>query len=298
MVYRITYTGEGLTFSSWKREGSKKNDYLYNGKEMQDELDLGWMDYGARMYDASIGRWYVVDPLSDHPNQIVLSPYQYAWNNPTNLTDPDGRCPECPNQNWVGWDEYENGATTTLDDGNGNFTTYELTDKSKGQDGWVRIDTSNEFNATMLDEVEITPSAMDKVSDAIAEAPSKVAELGVNMANGIIDVPQTLVLATVKGYGSWFAGETIDVPDVTLINYDSKNGLGTSSVPISNGSSMTAERTGELINNTISFLGSGAFGASVATGASVNVAKEVAKEVIQFQYIEPAINRAVGGGKK
>jgi len=32
----------GLTFNSWQRLGGVKNDYLYNGKEMQDELDLGW----------------------------------------------------------------------------------------------------------------------------------------------------------------------------------------------------------------------------------------------------------------
>ena len=37
-----------------------------------------------------------VDPLADHPNQIDKSPYAYVWNNPTLLTDPDGRCPKCP----------------------------------------------------------------------------------------------------------------------------------------------------------------------------------------------------------
>ncbi|WP_367868215.1 hypothetical protein [Pedobacter sp. WC2423] len=37
----------------------------------------------------------MVDKLADHPNQIHLSPYAYGWNNPTNLTDPDGNCPQC-----------------------------------------------------------------------------------------------------------------------------------------------------------------------------------------------------------
>ena len=71
------------------------NKYLYNGKELQDEMGLNWYDYGARMYDPSIGRWHVVDPLGDHPKQIEISPYSSIWNNPIKYNDPDGRCPEC-----------------------------------------------------------------------------------------------------------------------------------------------------------------------------------------------------------
>ena len=47
------------------------------------------------MYDASVGRWNGVDALASHPNQIELSPFNYAWNNPIKLTDPDGNCPLC-----------------------------------------------------------------------------------------------------------------------------------------------------------------------------------------------------------
>ena len=63
---------------------------------MNTDFGLDWSDYGARWYDATIGRFPSVDKLADHPNQVDKSPYAYAWNNPVLLTDPDGNCPICP----------------------------------------------------------------------------------------------------------------------------------------------------------------------------------------------------------
>lgn len=72
---------------------AKTNKYLYNGKENQEEFDF--LDYGARFYDPITTRWSVIDKLAADPNQIDKSPYIYAWDNPTNVEDPDGNCPNC-----------------------------------------------------------------------------------------------------------------------------------------------------------------------------------------------------------
>lgn len=71
---------------------SNKNDvaerFMFNGKENNPELGLNWIDYGARNYDASLGRWMNIDPLAEM--SFNLTPYRFAGNNPVLFQDPNG----------------------------------------------------------------------------------------------------------------------------------------------------------------------------------------------------------------
>ena len=59
--------------------------YKYNGKELDRKGGLDWYDYGARYYDATIGRFMKTDRFSE--KYVSLSPYQYGANNPVNNVD-------------------------------------------------------------------------------------------------------------------------------------------------------------------------------------------------------------------
>jgi RHS repeat-associated protein len=84
--------GNGFDYNS---SATLKNDYLYNGKELQEDFGLEWYDYlpcrqagGARFYDAVLGRWHAVDPMAE--GEPGWSPYRAFYCNPINFTDPTG----------------------------------------------------------------------------------------------------------------------------------------------------------------------------------------------------------------
>lgn len=84
VVQQTEYYAFGLAVA--KQSDVTTNKYLYNGKEKQPQTT--WLDYGARMYDPTIGRWNTVDPLADAFAEV--SPFVYGLNNPTIYIDPGG----------------------------------------------------------------------------------------------------------------------------------------------------------------------------------------------------------------
>ncbi len=104
VVQMDDYYPFGLTFNSYQRENSVDQNYLYQGKEIQSELDLDVYDFEFRLYDPLIGRTFQIDPLADE--FYDWSPYSWAGNNPMLNIDPDG-------QDWYSFTN-EDGKQTTV----------------------------------------------------------------------------------------------------------------------------------------------------------------------------------------
>jgi RHS repeat-associated protein len=94
LLQQTSYYPFGMTMQqqNFYSQNATENRYLYNSKELQDDQlagnTLDWYDYGARFYDATLGRWHVVDPLAE--KYYPISPYAYVANNPLRYIDPDG----------------------------------------------------------------------------------------------------------------------------------------------------------------------------------------------------------------
>jgi RHS repeat-associated protein len=81
VLQRNLYYPFGLELKGeWNSATSPRMDYLYNGKEFNEELELNWLDYGFRWYDPAVGRFPSVDPLADRFAHV--SPFNYAENEP------------------------------------------------------------------------------------------------------------------------------------------------------------------------------------------------------------------------
>jgi RHS repeat-associated protein len=143
---------------------STAQKFGFGGKELQDDVvggnSLDWHDFGARNYDASLGRWMNLDPLAEQMRRH--SPYNYAFDNPIYWIDPDGMKPE---------DDYFNKKGEYLGSDNAKTDNLQIVsqkdwDANKTVDKNGKGSISQEKGAeisTNITETEISDDAVENV---------------------------------------------------------------------------------------------------------------------------------------
>ncbi|WP_349834243.1 RHS repeat domain-containing protein, partial [Bacteroides intestinalis] len=82
------YYPYGLPMAETTDGKQNEQPYKYNGKEFERKNGLNWVDYGARHYDAALGRFTTMDRFAE--KYYSMSPYQYGANNPVGNIDING----------------------------------------------------------------------------------------------------------------------------------------------------------------------------------------------------------------
>ena len=177
--------------------------------------------YGARYYDPRTNVWQSVDPvLNDYfdgkINGGVFAPknlqlYSYTYNNPVNLTDPDGKCVNSGSSDWLGrltqgnCSDYPTAKEVAVGVGNfipvfGNaIATYESTSGESLSDGHKLSDTERTIAAAgivagPLSKVggKVVKYTKSKISNTINKAIKRLFPKSIKHINDILENPQLL----------------------------------------------------------------------------------------------------------
>lgn len=91
MNHPLSYSSNSSTLQAYR--------YAFNGKEKDNEIVEGDLDYGARIYDSRLGRWMTMDPMfNSYPSN---SPYNFCSGNPIYYSDRDGQVQVDPKGNII-----------------------------------------------------------------------------------------------------------------------------------------------------------------------------------------------------
>ena len=196
---------------NWTNTTEYQDRYTYNHKEQVTGLE--WFAYGARYYDAKIGRFAGVDPLAS--DFAAWSPYSYTFNNPIRFIDPDGRAPD---DVIIKGEQAEktvaalNASSSLTITRNAETGKLSATGKAKGKADKLLLKAINDENITV--ELETTSAQLYDSKDGTTNVPllpggfegSTVNEDGTVTATQLLNVENAEVISGVIGEET---GETI-----------------------------------------------------------------------------------------
>jgi len=186
----------GLTMAgiSSKAAGKLENKYNYNGKELQskefsDGSGLELYDYGARMQDPQLGRWWAQDKFAEV--YVALTPYQYAANNPIKIIDEAGHLLKDKDGNLI--------ATST---GQSFSHSQDYTDPEGG--GTFRVTAT--FNEVVIYTDQGTPVRALQMVSQYVEQQNADGETYSSVSNSPVDASQNC-------HGTTFADSKLVIVD-------------------------------------------------------------------------------------
>ncbi|KZS38241.1 hypothetical protein AWE51_19590 [Aquimarina aggregata] len=291
----------------------RSHNYGYNGKEENDEFGLATLDYGARNYDPTLGRWFVIDALADDVMQVDKSTYAYSWNSPISLNDPDGNCPWCLGAVIGAVSEYAVQVTVNLAKGqsleDAAFNNVDFADVGLAAvEGAVTLGASAVRRIGVRVATEVVKAAIDvngsgdtdvigtegsnkTVTGLVVDTAIGVigAEGGDKLAKGVVNASSDAAVKTAKSNVK-AASKNLDKANNIVFNGGKKAAQGSKAKSVSESftsftAAKEAQATTQALNNTVGQLSEDTVKTIVGTaeGTASTVAAEKTIETIEKQ---------------
>ncbi|HEY3387708.1 MAG TPA: RHS repeat-associated core domain-containing protein, partial [Saprospiraceae bacterium] len=207
------------TASSWTRENTKDNRYLYNAANELNQA-TGWYETFYRGYDPTVGRFLQIDPLAhvDH----FYSPFVYGRNNPIQYNDPSGLMAMELAMIIRQLMSYEFGGTWTsessFDGGGGSFSPFGSYEQGM-EAGISYNDTHNSWDQTSSKSEGMTRNVFAATMNAASTGNRQLVRTFGSHTEGRYG--QQYTFFQVDGDGNWFVPYTNDIYDPLAQSNDS-----------------------------------------------------------------------------
>ena len=174
---------------------SNVQPYKYNGKELDSKKGLNWYDYGARHYDAALGRFTTNDRFAE--KYYSMSPYQYGANSPVVNIDVNGDsiriCTETQSfgHTWISVGEGSNMTVYSYGRYNGTNKGPDRSSNSLGNGSGVLLKLMGDEAKAYNDKKAAGGMSVFVVTDVADEKVANILDEKFNMSTTMPDNPKS-----------------------------------------------------------------------------------------------------------